>query len=386
LSWFTPKRLALVMLLPFMIGIVRNVLQPAGSPWFMDFNAVACAGVAVNTGQPIYSGAQVCPGFAHTSFVYTPVVAQVAAVFERHFGVSFFTALYGALFCLIVVLVARALLAEDRALAARAPFLSVLSASLLQSGNLSIVFHGVLLVARKRLAVWPMALALVVILAAVAKPPFAVYSALLLFLDRPIWQRLALAFAAGAVPAAYLAFFRIEEPGLFIQWWHLINFYGLQAERGAGFLSLPWVSSITWVPGLAALYAIYAVLMIGAGLALAHFRLKSAADRLALGITVCLLLYPRLRGYDLYTLPVGMGVAVATFRGIGPATPLHLSWVIGVAMITFTFIGGEAGSLMAVRADVLLLLGLAAVAILDNREPVMPETMRDAYAGATLPE
>jgi hypothetical protein len=332
LSWFTPKRLALVMLLPFMIGIVRNFLKPAGSPWFMDFDAVSCAGVAVNTGQPIYSGGLVCPGARPTSFIYTPVVAHVVAVFERHFGVSFFAALYGAAFFLVVVMVARVLLREDRQLANRAPFLADLSA-------------------------WPIALAVLVMLAGVAKPPFAVYAALMLFLKRPAWQRLALAFAAGAVPVAYCLYFRIAHPELFEQWSRLISFYGLHAQRGAGFLGLPWVSSITWIPGLASLYAAYAALMIAAGLALAHLRLSCEMDRLALGIAICLLLYPRLTGYDLYTLPVGMGVAVGTFRGVGRVTHAHLSWALCVLMVTATFIGGRAGSLLATRIEVILLLG-----------------------------
>jgi hypothetical protein len=379
LSWFTPKRLALVMLLPFMIGIVRNFLKPAGSPWFMDFDAVSCAGVAVNTGQPIYSGGLVCPGARPTSFIYTPVVAHVVAVFERHFGVSFFAALYGAAFFLVVVMVARVLLREDRQLANRAPFLADLSADLLHSGNVSIVLHGVLLVGRKRLAAWPIALAVLVMLAGVAKPPFAVYAALMLFLKRPAWQRLALAFAAGAVPVAYCLYFRIAHPELFEQWSRLISFYGLHAQRGAGFLGLPWVSSITWIPGLASLYAAYAALMIAAGLALAHLRLSCEMDRLALGIAICLLLYPRLTGYDLYTLPVGMGVAVGTFRGVGRVTHAHLSWALCVLMVTATFIGGRAGSLLATRIEVILLLGLTVIALMENRR-LTPVKTKESFA------
>ena len=333
----------------------------------MDLDAVSCAGVAVNTGQPIYSAKLVCPGATPTSFVYTPPVAQIVALFERQYGVTTFDALYGAVFCVVIFLVGRALLAEDRHLITRAPFLTVLSSSLLRSGNLSIVLHGLLLVARRRLAAWPVALALVVILGGVAKPPFAVYAALLLFLDRPVWQRLALALVAATGPALYCIYFRTAQPELFGQWWHLVNYYGLTVERGAGFLGLPGVSSITWLPELAVLYAGYAALIIGAGLILAR-RLGSEADRLALGIAVCLLLYPRLRGYDLYTLPVGMGVALSTFRGIGRATPSHLAWAVGATMVIFTIIGGRAGNVFAVRADALLLLGLAAVALIDDRK------------------
>ena len=341
----------------------------------MDFDAVSCAGVAVNTGQPIYAGGLVCPGARPTSFIYTPVVAHVVAVFERHFGVSFFAALYGAAFCLVVAMVARVLLREDRQLADRAPFLADLSADLLHSGNVSIVLHGVLLIGRRRLAVCPIALAVLVMLAGVAKPPFAVYAALLLFLKRPVWQRLALAFAAGAVPVAYCVYFRIAQPALFEQWSSLISFYGLHAQRGAGFLGLPWVSSITWIPGLAALYVVYAALMIAAGLALAHLRLSREMDRLALGIAICLLLYPRLTGYDLYTLPVGMGVAVGTFRGLGRVTPAHLSWALCVSMLTATFIGGRAGSLLATRIEVVLLLCLTALALMENKTMAPVKTL-----------
>jgi hypothetical protein len=363
------------MLLPFLIGIVRGFLKPPRWPWFMDFDALSCSGVALNTGQPIYSGGLVCPGARPTSFVYTPVVAHVVAVLERHFGISFFTAVYGAAFFLVVVMVARTLLADDGRLANRAPFLADLSADLLHSGNVSIILHGVFLVGRRRLAGWPGALALMVMLAGIAKPPFAVYAVLLLFLERPVWQRLALAAAAGAVPVAYCLYFRTAQPELFQQWSHLISFYGLEAQRGSGFLGLPWVSSITWVPALAALYAVYAALVLGAGLALAHLRLTREMDRLALGIAVCLLLYPRLLGYDVYTLPVGMGVAVSTFRGIGRATPAHLSLVLCVSMIVFTFIGGRAGGLAVIRTDVLLLLGLAAMAVIESRKPVPVKTL-----------
>jgi hypothetical protein len=357
LSWFTPKRLALVMLLPFMIGLVRNFLKPAGSPWFMDFDAVSCAGVAVNTGQPIYAGGLVCPGARPTSFIYTPVVAHVVAVFERHFGVSFFAALYGAAFCLVVAMVARVLLREDR-----------------RSLGRLITFRQCFYRAAWRASDWTEA--------AGGLPDRAGRSG-----DAGRRGETALCSLRGIVAvsetagvAATGAGFRGRSGsgGLLC----LLPDHSARVVRAvveSDKLLRPPRAAWRWLPGpalgvfdhldpgLAALYVVYATLMIAAGLALAHLRLSREMDRLALGIAICLLLYPRLTGYDLYTLPVGMGVAVGTFRGLGRVTPAHLSWALCVSMLTATFIGGRAGSLLATRIEVVLLLCLTALALMENR-------------------
>jgi hypothetical protein len=63
-----------LFLLPFFFGFVRQFFKP--SPWFGDFDTVACAGNAANQAHSIYDAARDCLLLHPAPYVYTPVGAN----------------------------------------------------------------------------------------------------------------------------------------------------------------------------------------------------------------------------------------------------------------------------------------------------------------------
>jgi hypothetical protein len=361
LDRLTARHLAMLFLLPFAYGTVRQILK--ASHWFTDFEAVSCSAQALNAGHSLYTGGFVCPGASPTDYVYTPDAAWLFARLQQSFGITFLTAAYGGIYFYIAYRIFRALLAADGRLRARAPFLAVLSASALTYGNISVVIHGLIFLGIRLIKNWPILLLLIVVPSAALKPTFSVYIVLFLFFKRPIWQRLALAGAGVVGIAGYFAYFRSSDPLVFGEWQRVTHFYGLVAYRGHGFLGLPYVSGVDQTGVLLALYCVFAAVLLSAGLIVATHCLEREEDRLALGIAVCVLLYPRLSFYDGYTLPFGLAAAVGCFERFGRFEARHLALLVQAAYLVCAPIGGRLGGRLVFDFDCILLLFLATMAI-----------------------
>jgi len=350
-AWYDglpPGLTALLFLAPCLVTLLLQSFWP--KPWFMDFNAMACAGDALMHNMPIYPPKPACPVFG-TAFVYTPVCAQICAMLQRLLGFRGETALYGVIYAggALGVL---ALLLRGPGLKARAPFLAGLTASGLRFGNLSVLLHAGILFTAWRFAAKPVLLLAPIALACILKPTFAVYAALFLFTSIPWWRRMAYGATTLLPAAGYVLYFRLSDQNLFGDFLTVTHLWGFRLANGHGFLSLISLAGITNFAAIYPLYAVYAALLLLCGLVLAQAAV-SPAERLMLGIAVCILLYPRIMPYDQFTLPLGMGLLAQQ----GGKTTQHLSLAIGLACLAT---GGNIGGQILYLGSCALLIGRAA--------------------------
>jgi len=359
-----PRFLVLLFSIPFVFGSILELWRERY--WFDDFQAVSCAGQAVNAKLPLYINHFVCPNMAPTAYVYPPAAARFLAMLQAHFGLTFEIFAYAGVFFFVVVNVLRLLIAPDRTANVRAPFLVEIPGSALPSGNISIVLHGLIFLCGRWFVKMPILLLPVVAVAAIVKPTFAVYLALFLFLKRPLPQRIALILAGGAIVAGYFLWLYRNDYVDFVNWQALAHFFGIVAERGNGILGMPVIAEIADPVILAGCYGIFAVIILSSGLILSELCVGQASDRLMLGISICLLLYPRPMGYDLLTLPFGLGVAVSCFDRIGNFQARHLARILQVICPILMVIGGRAGERMFFELYCVLLVALAVAAVLMN--------------------
>lgn len=359
-----PRFLALLFSLPFIFGSVLELWRERY--WLDDFEAVSCAGQALHAKLPLYISHFACPNMAPTAYVYPPAGAKFFAIVQAHFGLSFEIFGYAGVFFFVVYNVLRLLIEPDRTINARAPFLVEIPGSALPSGNISIVLHGLIFLCGRWFLGMPVLLVPVVAVAAIVKPTFAVYLALFLFIKRPLPVRFALMLAGGVMIAAYFLWFYKTDFVDFVNWRALAHFFGIVAERGNGILGMPVIANISNPVILAGCYGIFAAIILACGLILSEFCVADASDRLMLGISVCLLLYPRPMGYDLLTLPFGLGVAVSCFDRIGDFQARHLARILQVVCPILMVIGGRAGERMFFELYCVLLVALAIAAILMN--------------------
>lgn len=304
-----PRALAVFFLLPFLFGVVKQLFKAA--PWFTDFQAIACAGNALVHARSIYSGGGDCPNFWPQAYVYTPIGARFAALMQRSFGLTSEVFLYGAIYCVLLGLVLRRLWRDDGNLALRAPFLIGISASGLLSGNISIVFHAGIFLLATTFAATPVVLLPLVVLAGAFKPTLAVYGGLFLFTCRPWKERLLLCAASLAAMGGYFVLFAKLDAGEFGEWLDAVRLRGLTIERGHSVFGLPLIDQLNqgWALGL--IYLIFAALLGFAALLAAQTWLRDPAARIGFGVSVCVLLCPRVMDYDQYTLPIGIAAMLA---------------------------------------------------------------------------
>ena len=359
-----PRFLALLFSLPFIFGSVLELWRERY--WLDDFEAVSCAGQALNAKLPLYISHFACPNMKPTVYVYPPAAAKFLAMLQACFGLSFEIFAYAGVFFFVVYNVLRLLIKPDRTIDARAPFLVEIPGSALPSGNISIVLHGLIFLCGRWFLRMPILLLPVIAVAAIVKPTFAVYLALFLFFKMPLPERLALMIAGGAVIAVYFLWFYETDLNDFVNWRALAHFFGIVAERGNGILGMPVIANIANPIVLAVCYGVFAAVILSSGLILSELCVGEASDRLMLGVSVCLLLYPRPMGYDLLTLPFGLGVAVSCFDRIGKFQARHLARLLQVLCPIFMAIGGRAGERMFFELYCVLLIALAVAAMLMN--------------------
>src|ERR1700722_9775477 len=328
-------------LLPFIVGTIDRMLHP--NHWFRDFEAVSCGGQALSAHQPLYVWASSCPDSEPTTYVYTPLGAEIFAFLRRDIGVTAEVALYGGIFWFLVQTVFRDLVRQDRDTSLRAPFLAGVPGNALWSGNFSIAIHGMFYVCRRLLAKHPALAAPLITAMIIFKPTFVVYLALFLFLRHSLIRRIALIVGCGTAVVLYFIGFYLWNHAGFVSWQGLMHYYGLVNERGNGFLALPDIAHWKAAPDIGSAYAVFAALILGAGLVISTYSIRTDEERILLGISVCLLLYPRLMGYDMFTLPFGLAVIVSSFERVGPVSPVHLRRAI-TAVCVFCMILSLSGS------------------------------------------
>ena len=348
-------------LLPFIVGTIDRLLHP--NHWFRDFEAVSCGGQALNAHQPLYVWVSSCPDSEPTTYVYTPLGAEIFAFVQRDIGVTAEIALYGGIFWFFVQVVFRDLVRQDRDTSLRAPFLAGVPGNALWSGNFSIAIHGMFYVCRRLLAKHPALAAPLITATIIFKPTFVVYLALFLFLRHSLIKRIALIAGCGTTVVLYFIGFYLWNHAGFVSWQALMHYYGLVNDRGNGFLALPDIVLWKAVPDIGSAYAVFAVLILGAGLVTLAYSTHTDEERILLGISVCLLLYPRLMGYDMFTLPFGLTVIASSFERIGPVSPVHLRrsiTTVCVFCMILSLVGSRIGEKAMFIFSCLLLVFVAA--------------------------
>ena len=360
--------LALLFAAPFALGVVsqwRHGFAP------LDFRAVACAGDAWLHAASLYARPIDCPFGAGMPFVYPPLSAQMLGGLQFGLGapaeIGLLALIFGAALAPVLF---ELFVCDTKTLWFRAPFFCALTGRALLTGNLSSLFHAALFIAVVHGKNDILAATLVVFCAA-AKPTFAPYLAVFLFMPRPWPRRLALIGSCAAAIAVYYALFRIAQPTEFAEWLSVARSVGVQFS-GHGLL--PWLAafSIDGDAARLALYGLYSGLLLTAGV-LASRRLGDPRERLYLGLAVCILLNPRLMYYDHFTLPFGMAAVASACASGRFERPVHaLLCLVGVAVI----------ALAGTRGGETLLVGcLALLATLALRTPP-PESQGHEALGA----
>jgi hypothetical protein len=278
-------------------------------------------------------------------YVYTPVCAQFFALMQRRFGITSEFFLMGAIYCVLLALVLRRLFSEDGRLALRAPFLASITAAPLFTGNISLVFHAGIFLLATEFPAAPIVLVPLIVLAAIFKPIFVIYAGLFLFTCRAWPERLLFSGLTFAAVAAYFLVLAVSDAGTFLEWTRAATEAGLTLDRGHGVLALPLIDQISDVRILGLIYLIFAAALGSAALATAQVWLLDPVERVSFGVAVCVLLFPRLKSYDHFTVPFGIAAVLAAWLRMRPAGPNVLLRVAQLVCLASMLFGGLRGQL-----------------------------------------
>jgi hypothetical protein len=265
---------------------------------------------------------------------------------QRRFGITSELFLTGAIYCVLLALVLRRLLCEDGRLALRAPFLVGNSAAALYTGNISLIFHAGIFLLATEFPTAPVVLVPLVVLAAIFKPIFVVYAGLFLFTCRPWQERMLFSGLTLVAVAAYFIVFAVTDADTFFEWTRAASVAGLTHDRGHGIFALPLVDQVSDGRALGLIYLIFAATLGSAALAMAQLWLRDPVERVSFGITVCILLYPRIMSYDHFTLPFGIATALAAWLRMRPVGTHALLRVVQLGCLVSMLCGGRPGGLL----------------------------------------
>jgi hypothetical protein len=202
------------------------------------------------------------------------------------------------------------------------------------------------------------------------KPEFIVYAAIFLFIGKGFAKQLA--YGAVTVLATVLLLFADyrAEGAYFLDWLERLHGVRFVFVQGHGILA---VLEVLGIQAPLAEIAVYtpcaALILLAARLVCDRCRLPPR-PRALLGVSACLLVYPRLLDYDQYTLPFGLAVLAACLPRIGllPESKfLPLFW--GSCLLCAAIGGVRGGTILYVLSLVLL----AAVALGALRRDPAPE-------------
>ncbi|ESQ80457.1 hypothetical protein [Asticcacaulis sp. YBE204] len=352
------KRALLIFLfaLPLLSGVVGKVSK--SNAWFGDYRAVACGAQKVIDGGALYDMNLKCAGMEGTTavYVYLPVVAETFAAVVRFVGQDGLFWIYAALYVLSLVVLFWGIYCrlpgtktEDAVaptLMQKLPFAAFLTGSAIVWGNIAVLCHAAVLVSAMAAKRFPWLFVAVVVLCGVVKPVFLTYLAVVLFLDFSLWKRLGL-FIAGAVAGVLpTVLFAAHHSALSEQWRQTLSYFVYSLTPGEsfyGWLSLIGIRADSPVASIG--WLIFAGLITLSGLAIAEgLRLGSRA-RIWLGLSLGVLMIPRLMSQDVFLIGVGVAYIALFARSlVVTAKPLIFLKDRGMTILTvicaFCLIGG----------------------------------------------
>jgi hypothetical protein len=291
-----------------------------GKGWLNDFDAFLCGGDYVHRGLSPYTLQPVCEGLNPAPYVYAPQWAQGLAPLIDSFGIMPIKAVYAVFYIagLALLFVYGLKFAAPRLPKhIRLMAFCLLTGSSIQSGNLGIMCHVIVLAAALQLEKrrWPFVAS--VVLVSLLKPVLLTYLVVLLLQDRPLRSRLIFA-AAGAVAGLGGAWLMLKGAGAFAaEWQGMLQALVITDQPGSGFFGwLGWGGLSGSSPAGIGLFGLYFIAMLCAGLLIAERATTSAGERLILGLGMAALINPRLMDYDMLGLPLSLAMLPVLASGL----------------------------------------------------------------------
>ncbi|MDC7684315.1 hypothetical protein PQU92_13590 [Asticcacaulis sp. BYS171W] len=358
------KRALLIFLfaLPLLSGVVGKISK--SNAWFGDYRAVACGAQKIIDGGALYDMNLKCEDMDGTTavYVYLPVVAEAFAAVVRVIGQDGLFVLYTGLYVLSLAVLFWGTYCvlpgtkEDSTetesvaptLMQKLPFAAFLTGSAIVWGNIAVLGHAAVLASAMTARRFPWLFVAVVALCGVVKPVFLTYLAVVLFLDFSVWKRLGL-FIAGAVAGVLpTVLFAAEHSPLSEQWRQTLSYFVYSLTPGEsfyGWLSLVGIRADSSIASIG--WLVFAGLMTLSGLAIAEGLRLSSRARIWLGLSLGVLMIPRLMSQDVFLIGVGLVYAALHARDLSaPSKPLMVFKDRGLTILTvlclLCLIGGAA--------------------------------------------
>lgn len=334
--------LAALFWLPLLSGVLSRVFKQ--SNWFGDYGAVACAAEKHLLGQPIYDRQLACPDLFSAIYIYHPAVAEafswpLARLGQEGLLLAYLPVYVAAVASLIWIMIGRR---QPATRSKRAWFAAFITGSAIYWGNIAVVLHALIgvfaIVLRKR----PSLLVLAIALAMVVKPLFAGFAAVFLLMRRGLVARICYAAAAVALGLAPSIWTLWQGGELAEQWRALVGYAVYVETRGDSYLG--WLSLIG-APiasmGAVAGFLAFASAMTLAGIVLAEGLELDDEARALLGLSLGVLLIPRIMSQDYWLLGPGFVALAAAVSARAPRAGRLLERAL-LAICVFALIGNLA--------------------------------------------
>lgn len=298
--------LAALFWLPLLSGVVSRIA--GGKTWFGDYGAIACAAEKMLAGEPFYSHTLACPGVHLSGYVYHPAVAQAFTWPLSVLGQPNMLIAYAALFVaaaayLIWFMIGRAGAERGK----RNWFAAFIVGSAVYWGNIAVISHAAIGLCATALRRWPSLLVIAIALSSLAKPLFVVFGVVFALMRWPLWRRALYVLATLALSVGPTLWFMAHGGALAEQWRELVSYYVYIDRPGYAFLG--WVDALggdVASPGAAIGYVAFALVMGLSALVIAEGMELSDDARALLGLSLGVILIPRLMGQDFWLLGPGL--------------------------------------------------------------------------------
>jgi hypothetical protein len=305
--------------LPVLSGVVSRLTKQ--SVWFADYGATACAAEKWLQGAPIYDPALSCPGITLSAYIYHPWIAQLFSMPLSYLGQDNLRLAYAVVFAsavlsLIWFIVGRRSAAPRRQ---RAWFGAFIVGSAVYWGNLAVLAHALIAASATFLRRWPIILVGAIAAAMVLKPLFITFSAIFLLLPRPLWQRIAYTAATAFLGGLPSLLFLYQGGEMAREWSALVSHFVLIDRNGDAFLG--WVAILggdvtaRWTM---IAYVAFAGLVTACMMVLAEALDLDLESRVMLGLSLGVLLNPRLMGQDFWLMGPGILAVAAAVSAQAP--------------------------------------------------------------------
>ncbi|HWA01664.1 MAG TPA: hypothetical protein VG841_15255 [Caulobacterales bacterium] len=312
--------LGLMFWLPLLSGILSRIIKH--SVWFRDYGAVACGAEKWLQGRGLYDQGQSCADLVDPlSYIYPPYLAQALAEPVRLLGQERLLWIYASIYALALIallwLVLRS--AKGVTVAKRSWFAGFLTGSTVYWGNVAIIAHALIGVCAVALRKHPLALIAAIAVAAAVKPVFLIFAVVFVLMPWPLWRRFAYLAACIGLGAAPTGYFLVAGGALAEQWREIVVWAVYTDKIGDGFFG--WLSLADAPPAATAssvAYLGFAGAATLAALLMAEALKLDLERRVLLGLSLAVMLIPRLMPYDFWLIGPGLLGAAAAASAIAP--------------------------------------------------------------------